>query len=224
MPRPTKLQHVEKFINTNSYFLMVNYVQGMLALTLSASLPQLRTQSCSQLAHQAGQCMRPSKAQLSVLFISLSFLVLGAGGIRPCSLPFGVDQFDYTSEEGLRGLNSYFNWYYGTTTAAFVIALTVVVYIQNSISWSIGFAIPTFLMLLSIILFFLGTRLYIYVPPEGSVFSGIAQVFVASFKKRKLELPFPDDATQQESVLYNPPTWSARILKLPLCLQFRYII
>ena len=193
----------------------------MLALTLSASIPQLQTPSCSQLAHQVGQCMKPSKAKLSILFISLSFLVLGAGGIRPCSLPFGVDQFDYTSEEGLRGLNSYFNWYYGTTTAAFLISLTVVVYIQNSISWSIGFAIPTALMLLSVTLFFLGTRLYVYVPPEGSIFSGIAQVFVASFKKRKLELPCPDDAQQQESVLHNPPTRSARILKLPLSLQFR---
>ncbi|XP_010926623.1 protein NRT1/ PTR FAMILY 2.13-like [Elaeis guineensis] len=196
---------------------------GMLALTLSASIPQLQTQSCSQLAHQVEQCMKPSKAKLSILFISLSFLVLGAGGIRPCSLPFGVDQFDYTSEEGLRGLNSYFNWYYGTTTAAFLISLTVVVYIQNSISWSIGFAIPTALMLLSVTLFFLGTRLYVYVPPEGSIFSGIAQVFVASFKKRKLELPCPDDAQQQESVLHNPPTRSARILKLPLSLQFRFL-
>ena len=99
--------------------------------------------------------------------------------------------------------------------------MTVVVYIQDSISWTLGFIIPTGLMLVAIVFFFLGTRLYEYVPPEGSVFSGIVQVFVAAFRKRSLRLPAADDVLQQESLLYCPFTRSTYVMKLPLTLQFR---
>ncbi|GAB4839931.1 hypothetical protein Ancab_020641 [Ancistrocladus abbreviatus] len=59
----------------------------------------------------------------------------------------------------------------------------------DSISWVLGFGIPTILMFGSIILFFLGTKLYVYLKPKGSICSFIAQVFVAAYKKRHLELP-----------------------------------
>lgn len=195
--------------------------QGMVVLTMTALVPQLRPPSCSPAETQAGMCPGASKGQIGVLIMSLVLLAIGAGGIRPCSLPFGVDQFDRTTEEGERDLNSYFNWYYCTSTAGTLLAMTVVVYIQDSVSWSIGFGIPTGLMLLALGFFFLGTRLYDYVPPEGSVFSGIAQVFVAAVKKRSLHLPAPDDVLQQESLLHNHFTRSERVMKLPLTLQFR---
>ncbi|GJN16945.1 hypothetical protein PR202_gb03974 [Eleusine coracana subsp. coracana] len=66
-------------------------------------------------------------------------------------------------------------------------------------------------------------RLYIHVPPERSIFSGIAQVLVASFKKRKLKLPCPHDINQQELVLYNPPTRGKRLFRLPITSQFRFL-
>lgn len=203
-----------------SFWLLLSF-QGMLTMTLSASVPQLKPPGCSEAAQQHGQCKGPSTLQFGILFLALGLLVAGAGGVRPCSLPFGVDQFDHTTERGQRGLNSFFNWYYFTSTAAMVLSMTLVVYVQNSISWSIGFAIPTGFMLLSVVAFFLGTRLYVYVAPEGSVFSSIAQVFVAAFKKRKHELPSPNDVLQQESLLYCPFSRSEHVSKLRLTLQFR---
>lgn len=187
---------------------------------MTATVPQLRP-SCSPAEQQADACPEASKAQIGVLILSLVLLALGGGGVRPCGLPFGVDQFDTTGEEGRKDLNSFFNWYYCTSTAGAVLALTVMVYIQDKLSWGIGFGIPTGLMLMSIIVFFLGTRLYAFVPPGGSVFSGIARVFVASYRKHKLPLPAPDDVLQQESLLYNSTPSNPRIMKLPLTLQFR---
>ncbi|URD89283.1 POT family [Musa troglodytarum] len=134
----------------------------MVVLTLTAAVPQLRP----PVAEQSGQPLGPSGAHLAILFLSLGLLVLGAGGVRPCSLPFGVDQFDRSTEQGRRGLNSFFNWYYSISTAATVVAMTAVVYIQDSVSWPLGFGIPTALMLLAIILFFAGIRLYVFVPPD----------------------------------------------------------
>ncbi|XP_008796703.2 protein NRT1/ PTR FAMILY 2.13-like [Phoenix dactylifera] len=193
---------------------------GMVVLTLTAAIPQLRPPSCSRAAEQAGQCVGPTRAQLGVLVLSLALMSIGSGGIRPCSLPFGADQFNKTTESGRRGLASYFNWYYCTSTAAVMLAMTVIVYIQSSVSWSLGFSIPAGLMVISIVLFFLGTRLYVYVPAEGSVFSRIAQVFVAAYRKRKLGLPAADGVVEQERMLYDPPTASNRVTKLPLTLQF----
>ncbi|XP_044978072.1 protein NRT1/ PTR FAMILY 2.12-like [Hordeum vulgare subsp. vulgare] len=196
---------------------------GMLGLTLSASVPALKPPGCSPTARLGGHCNSPSTLQLSVLYLSLAFLTIGGGAIRPCSLPFGVDQFDMTDEKSRKGLNSYYNWYYGTTTAALVFSMTILIYIQNSISWPIGFGIPTFFMLMSIIILFMGTRLYVHVPPEGSIFTGIAQVLVASFKKRRLKLPHPDNINQQELLLFSPPIGGRRIFRLPLTSQFRFL-
>uniref|UniRef100_A0ACD5XGQ5 Uncharacterized protein n=1 Tax=Avena sativa TaxID=4498 RepID=A0ACD5XGQ5_AVESA len=196
---------------------------GMLGLTLSAALPAFRPPGCNQTTQLGEHCNSPSTLQLGALYLSLGFLTIGGGAVRPCSLPFGVDQFDMTDEKRRKGINSYYNWYYGTTTAALVFSLTVLIYIQNSISWPIGFGIPTFFMLMAIIVLFMGTRLYVHVPPEGSIFTGIFQVLVASFKKRRLKLPNPHDIDQQELLLYDPPMRGNRIFKLPLTSQYRFL-
>lgn len=194
----------------------------MVILTLTSAIRQLRPPSCSQSTALTGQCAGPSHAQIGVLILSLALLALGAGGIRPCSLPFGVDQFDKETEKGRRGLASYFNWYYCTSTAGVLIGMTVVVYIQDSYSWTLGFSIPTCLMALSIAFFFLGTRLYVYVLPEGSVFSGVVHAFVAAIRKRHLQLPAAEDAAEQEAKLYRGQlAKGSRITRLPLTLQFR---
>ncbi|KAJ6809402.1 protein NRT1/ PTR FAMILY 2.13-like isoform X2 [Iris pallida] len=207
---------------TLAYSSVVSFL-GMVVLTLSASVPQLRPPECSPEAQLAHRCVGASGLQLGILFLSLVLLAVGAGGVRPCSLPFGVDQFDPSTEKGQRGLNSFFNWYYFTSTAGIVLSLTFIVYVQNSVSWVVGFAIPTGFMLLAVAAFFLGTPLYVFVAPEGSVFTSIGRVFVAAFRKRKLELPCPDDVKEQERLLYNPPTSSERVMKLPLTLQFRFL-
>ncbi|KAK1259957.1 Nitrate transporter 1.7 [Acorus gramineus] len=190
---------------------------GMVVMTLTASIPNLLPPGCSQQDLQIpGRCIGPNHTQLAVLFLSLLLLTIGASGIRPCSLPFGVDQFDATTEKGRRDINSFFNWYYFTFTFAIMIAITVVVYVQDSVSWALGLGIPTLLMLFAIVLFFLGTRLYVYVPPEGSVFSGIGQVFIAAYKNHGLDLPTDDE-------LYDPPARKLVQTKLPLTQDFRFL-
>ncbi|KAJ6811992.1 protein NRT1/ PTR FAMILY 2.13-like [Iris pallida] len=196
---------------------------GLMVLTLTTVVPKLQPPSCGTEEQLAGKCVGASRNQLGVLILSLVLLSVGAAGVRPCSLPFGVDQFDRATAKGRRDLNSFFNWYYCTSTAGVMVALTVIVYVQSNISWPIGLAIPTGLMFLAIVLFFLGTRLYVHVEPEGSVFSGIIQVFVAATRKRSLPLPAPEDVLLQEEALYNPGTKSDRITKLPLTLQFRFL-
>ncbi|MCE3049449.1 hypothetical protein HAX54_044832 [Datura stramonium] len=190
-------------------------MMGMLTLTLVPWLPQLHPPPCKV----GQQCKGPNKSQMGFLIMGLGFLSVGSGGIRPCSIPFGVDQFDSRTDEGRKGIASFFNWYYTSFTVVLIIAVTLVVYIQDSVSWVIGFGIPAVLMFLSLILFFIGTNVYVYVKPEGSIFSSIVQVFVATHKKRKLKLP---DERESNGVFYDPPLPEGSIVKkLPLTNKYR---
>ncbi|KAJ6844679.1 protein NRT1/ PTR FAMILY 2.11-like [Iris pallida] len=194
----------------------VSSVLGMLILTLTAGIPNLHPPKCDQLRGQA--CAGHTPWQLVVLLAAFAFLVVGAGGIRPCNLAFGADQFDPRTESGKKGISSFFNWYYFTFTFAMMVSSTVIIYVQSDVSWTLGYAIPTLLMVVSCAFFFVGTRIYVVVRPEGSPFTGIAQVLVAAFKKRRSKLP--DNPKQ---ALFDPPHTSALNSKLPYTQQFRFL-
>ncbi|KAL3511180.1 hypothetical protein ACH5RR_030581 [Cinchona calisaya] len=190
---------------------------GMVTLTLIPWLPQLHPPPCSA----QNECKGPTTSQIGVLALALSFLSIGAAGIRPCSIPFGVDQFDPRTEEGRKGINSFFNWYYTTFTLVLIIALTLVVYIQSNVSWVLGYGIPTILMVIAIVLFFIGSKMFVHVKPEGSIFSGIAEGFVGAYRKRKLKLP--ENNRESDEIYYDPPLKAAIVRKLSLTNQFRFL-
>ncbi|CAD6266792.1 unnamed protein product [Miscanthus lutarioriparius] len=135
---------------------------GMIILTLTAAVPSLHP------AAHPKPTTRPSSLQMAVLLASFALLAVGAGGIRPCNLAFGADQFDPRTPAGRRGINSFFNWYYFTFTIAMMISATVIIYLQSNVNWALGLAVPATLMGLSCVLFFMGTQLYVRVRPEGS--------------------------------------------------------
>lgn len=176
-----KICLIENFFNLFFIF------KGMTVLTLTAAISKLHPPKCD--AKQSGTCVEPTACQFAFLLSGFGFLVLGAGGIRPCNLAFGADQFNPATESGKQGINSFFNWYYFTFTFAMMISATFIVYIQSNISWTIGLAIPACLMFMSCALFFLGSKLYVKVKPEGSPITSLLQVLVAAAKKRRLDLP-----------------------------------
>lgn len=177
---------------------MIN-AQGLSLLTLTAIIPGLRPSHCSAHQKKMGKCEKVSKAQWALLMLVLSFKCIGSAGVRPCSMAFGGDQFQQEEEEGKGSkeknrTESFFNWYYFSISVALLLALTVIVYIQSNVSWSVGFGICTLLMLISTIFFVAGAPLFRHVSPQGSPFTGFAQVIVASIRKWNLSLP--SDATK----------------------------
>ncbi|WOK99374.1 protein NRT1/ PTR FAMILY 2.11-like [Canna indica] len=197
----------------------VSSLVGMVILALTAAISKFHPPQCSDDA--GASCEGPTPAQLAVLFASFAFLVVGAGGIRPCNLAFGADQFDPSTEAGKRGINSFFNWYYFTFTIAMMISSTFIIYVQSSVSWALGLAIPAALMLFSCAFFFVGTPIYVRVRPEGSPITSIAQVLVAAVRKRRVKLP-KDSSCIKES-LFDPPHLSTLVSKLPHTDQFRFL-
>lgn len=164
-------------------------------MTITAWIPDFRPPSCN-----GSECQKSENWQLGILYAGLALLAIGSGGIRPCNVAFGADQFDVSTEKGKHQLESFFNWWYFSFTLALIVALTAVVYIQTNVSWILGFAIPTGCFLLSIIIFLMGYHTYILKEPQGSVFIDMAKVITAAIRKRKVTV-----AQVSEVSLYDPP-------------------
>ncbi|CAI9757506.1 unnamed protein product [Fraxinus pennsylvanica] len=189
---------------------------GMLVLTVTAAVSALHPPKCE--AEKSNKCVDPTTWQLALLFNAFGLLVVGASGIRPCNLAFGADQFNPNTDSGRKGINSFFNWYYFSFTFAMMISLTLIVYVQSNVNWAIGLGIPAFLMFLSVAFFFIGSRIYVKVLPEGSPLTSMAQVLVVAFKKRKLKLP-----EQPWSNLFNYVPPNSINSKLPYTDQLRFL-
>ena len=69
----------------------------------------------------------------------------------------------------------------------------------------------------SIVLLFIGARIYVHAKPQGSMFTSMAQVFVAA---RQLKLP-NDTEILDRSKFYDPPVKGFSMFKLPLTNQIR---
>ncbi|CAL5392285.1 unnamed protein product [Camellia sinensis] len=164
----------------------ISSLLGMTTLWLTAMIPQLKPVPCDQLNHS---CNSPSIGPYVILFASFGLISIGAGCIRPCSMAFGSDQLDKENPNNRRVLESYINWYGASTALSAVIALTVLVYIQENFGWRVGFAVPALLMAFSTLIFLLGSVFYIKVRASKSLFSGFAQVLVVAFKNRNIDLP-----------------------------------
>uniref|UniRef100_A0A0E0GI76 Major facilitator superfamily (MFS) profile domain-containing protein n=1 Tax=Oryza nivara TaxID=4536 RepID=A0A0E0GI76_ORYNI len=189
---------------------------GMLVLTLTAAIPSLHPPPCTA-SSSSSSCQGPTHGQLAALLAAFAFLVVGAGGIRPCNLAFGADQFDPRTDSGRRGIASFFNWYYFTFTVAMMLSATLIIYLQSNVSWAIGLAVPAALMAISCALFFMGTRLYVRVRPEGSPFTSFARVIVAAVRKRRVPAPASADD------LFDPPHQSKLVAKIKHTDQFRWL-
>lgn len=174
------------------------YQIGMSTLTLSAVIPQLRPPPCEQ--GNGVVCKEANTGQLAVLYGCLLFAALGAGGIRPCVVAFGADQFDESDPKSTKTW-TYFNWYYFITGTATLVAVTVLVYVQDNVGWGWGLGIPTLAMFVSIVVFVVGYPIYRNLDPDGSPFTRLVQVGVAAFRKRKLKHADDSDELYQNDEL-----------------------
>ncbi|KAJ7544436.1 hypothetical protein O6H91_09G106500 [Diphasiastrum complanatum] len=166
------------------------YLVGVVLLAVDAAVASLKPPPCAHdhLAH--GQhCLPASFRQKAFLYMAFTFLVFGAGGIRPCVAAFGADQFDQKDAEEKKKSAKFFNWYYFSLGLSLLFAVTVLVYIQDNVGWSLGFGIPAILMALSLSCFLLGYKLYRHAVGNGNPFARLAQVYVSAFRNRKHRLP-----------------------------------
>ncbi|CAF1448991.1 unnamed protein product [Adineta ricciae] len=105
-------------------------------------------------------------------FIGLLLIALGTGGIKPCVSAFGADQISMTNP---KQLNRYFAFFYFAINTGSLVSTLLTPLLRSKFScfgydcYSLAFGIPALLMLISIIIFILGTPLYKRVPPKENI-------------------------------------------------------
>ncbi|KAI3688962.1 hypothetical protein L2E82_46908 [Cichorium intybus] len=157
------------------------YTLALGLLTVSALLP------FSDCETTTSATCSPPQFQVILFFVSLYLVAFAQGGHKPCVQAFGADQFDSENPEELKAKSSFFNWWYLGLCGGPLMALGVLNYIQDNLSWGLGFGIPCIVMGLALLIFLAGTRTYRFEEKvdEKSAFVRIGQVFVKAFQNRK---------------------------------------
>ncbi|KAI7735725.1 hypothetical protein M8C21_030653, partial [Ambrosia artemisiifolia] len=153
---------------------------GTCTLALSTKLPHLRPPTC----HSKNNCKEANGFQMGFLYLALYLIALGTGGLKSSVSGFGTDQFDEKNEAEKTQMAYFFNSLGG------LLAVTVLVYIQDEVSRSLAYGICTISMFIAIVVILSGIKRYRYKKREGSPIVSIFQVVVAAIKKRNLNLPY----------------------------------
>ncbi|CAN6302371.1 unnamed protein product [Urochloa humidicola] len=181
------------------------YFLGMVLLVLCVSLSALKPPPCDG---DGSVCPKASALQLGLYFCGLYIVALGNGGTKPNISTIGAEQFDeFDPREKMHKL-SFFNWWMFTIFLGILFSSTVLVYLQDNVSWSIGYSIPTLGLLVSIAIFVAGTKLYRHRVPQGSPFTTMGKVLAAALWK--WNVPVPADAKELHELDIEVYTTSRR--------------
>uniref|UniRef100_A0A2I3HZL0 Solute carrier family 15 member 2 n=1 Tax=Nomascus leucogenys TaxID=61853 RepID=A0A2I3HZL0_NOMLE len=128
--------------------------------------------------------------------IGLSLIALGTGGIKPCVAAFGGDQFE---EKHAEERTRYFSVFYLSINAGSLISTFITPMLRGDVQcfgedcYALAFGVPGLLMVIALVVFAMGSKIYNKPPPEGNI---VAQVFKCiwfaisnRFKNRSEDIP-----------------------------------
>ncbi|EMS48282.1 Peptide transporter PTR2 [Triticum urartu] len=171
-------------------------VAGMLMAALSAYLPLLVKNGVLFRGLTSSNIV---SVQEFLLFLGLYMIAVGLGGLRPCLMSFGADQFDDGDpvERAMKG--SFFNWYVFNMSCASLMSSNGIVWMQDRYGWAVGLTIPAVVLVVGLSCLVAASRRYRYQRTRGSPLTRVCQVVVAAVRKFRVELP------ADSSLLYDMP-------------------
>ncbi|KAK4370539.1 hypothetical protein RND71_010014 [Anisodus tanguticus] len=125
----------------------------------------------------------------------------------------GANQFNKPNHQAI-----FFNWYTFALYTSNVIGSTVLLYIEDNVSWVIGFAICVAFNIFGLLIFLLGQRFYRHIEAQQeSPFMSLARVVVAAIRKHREPLSLGGEdyyhgMKQQDSATITDPSKFFRFL------------
>ncbi|XP_060054266.1 solute carrier family 15 member 2 isoform X2 [Erinaceus europaeus] len=128
--------------------------------------------------------------------IGLSLIALGTGGIKPCVAAFGGDQFE---EKHAEERTRYFSVFYLSINAGSLISTFITPMLRGDVKcfgedcYALAFGVPGLLMVIALVVFAMGSKIYKKPPPEGNIVTQVIKCvwFAISnrFKNRSRNIP-----------------------------------
>lgn len=166
---------------------------GFILLSIQAHLQSLKPPKCNMTDAQGSHCEEASGYRALIFYVSLCLVALGSGCLKPNIISHGADQFRREDSRQSRRLSTYFNAAYFAFCTGELVALTVLVWVQTDSGMDVGFGVSAAAMVVGLVSLISGILFYKNTPPHGSIFTPIAQVFVAAITKRKQICPSNTD-------------------------------
>ncbi|KAI7755736.1 hypothetical protein M8C21_032528 [Ambrosia artemisiifolia] len=194
---------------------------GLTILTISTAIHGLQPPKCTP---ESGKCVPANGLQVGFLYLALYLTALGTGGLKSSVSGLGSDQFDETDKVEKSQMGKFFNWFFFFINIGSLVAVTVMVYIQDNLGRRWGYGIVACAIVTALMIFLSGTKKYRFKKLMGSPLTQIASVFVAAWRKRRVELP------EDPSLLFNEDdvemigvNTKKTLQKLPHSKQFRFL-
>ncbi|KAJ4959613.1 hypothetical protein NE237_019523 [Protea cynaroides] len=176
----------DAFFTTYIIYLISAVIEflGLVILTVQARTPSLMPPICDTTSSGV-PCQEVSGGKAAMLFGGLYLVALGVGGIKGSLPTHGAEQFDQTSPQGRKQRSTFFNYFVFCLSCGALIAVTLVVWIEDNKGWKWGFGVSTIAIFISIPVFLLGSTKYCNKIPSGSPLTTILKVFTAAMCNRE---------------------------------------
>ncbi|MCB0368913.1 MAG: MFS transporter, partial [Bdellovibrionales bacterium] len=112
----------------------------------------------------------------------LTLIAIGSGGIKPCVSAHVGDQFQADQKHLMENI---FNIFYWMVNFGAFFATILTPWTYSHFGSKIAFGIPGILMFIATLVFWLGRKLYVIVPPSGKNPNSFIKVVWSGIKNRK---------------------------------------
>lgn len=118
------------------------------------------------------------------LYVGLGLIAVGSGGIKPCVSAFCGDQFK--AEQSALLQKAYGLFYWSINFGSFFSFLAIP-WLKGQWGYRVAFGVPGLLMLIATLIFWIGRKQYMRVPPSSQTKSaGFIKVWWFAFSQRNL--------------------------------------
>ena len=101
------------------------------------------------------------------LAMGLCLIAIGSGGIKPCVSANVGDQFSASNQHLI---SRAFGWFYFSINAGSFISILLIPWLLAHYGSRLAFAVPGVLMAVATVIFWMGRRKFVHVPPGGRAF------------------------------------------------------